>query len=209
MQEPSAPSAPTAPLFDEPVGANRRAWVWLPVIIVVTFFATAPVVVPIAVLAWLYNVLRFRRTRVRVDADGKVLAQFGNGVEKPIYQLPVATFLNPDGLGPLDGNAYHGTVDSGLQQTHGSRVTQHVRRHLLGGNRRARQRGSHCILRHESRDRVRAEPLTVSSGEQWVEGFAGAFFRPFTHDLHGLRRQRRDPVLATLAEAGDVSTSFQ
>ena len=52
-------------------------------------------------------------TGVRVDADGKVIAQFGNGIEKPIYQLPVATFLNPDGLGPLDGNAYHGTVESG------------------------------------------------------------------------------------------------
>ena len=38
-------------------------------IVVVTFFAAAPVVAPIAVLAWLYNVLRFRRTRVRVDAD--------------------------------------------------------------------------------------------------------------------------------------------
>ena len=69
MQEPSAPTAPPAPLFDEPVGANRRAWVWLPVIVVVTFFAAAPVIAPIASLAWLYNVLRFRRTRVRVDAD--------------------------------------------------------------------------------------------------------------------------------------------
>ncbi len=52
-------------------------------------------------------------TGVRVDGDGKVIAQFDNGIEKPIYQLPVATFLNPDGLGALDGNAYRGTVESG------------------------------------------------------------------------------------------------
>ncbi|MBI1210406.1 MAG: flagellar hook protein FlgE [Alphaproteobacteria bacterium] len=52
-------------------------------------------------------------TGVRVDGDGKVIALFDNGIEKPIYQLPIATFLNPDGLRALDGNAYAGTVDSG------------------------------------------------------------------------------------------------
>jgi len=52
-------------------------------------------------------------TGVRVDGNGKVIAQFDNGIEKPIYQLPIATFLNADGLGALDGNAYRGTVESG------------------------------------------------------------------------------------------------
>lgn len=52
-------------------------------------------------------------TGVRIDGDGKVIAQFDNGQEKPIYQLPIATFLNPDGLRALDGNAYAGTVESG------------------------------------------------------------------------------------------------
>lgn len=52
-------------------------------------------------------------TGVRIDGDGKVIAQFDNGMEKPIYQLPIATFLNPDGLRALDGNAYAGTVESG------------------------------------------------------------------------------------------------
>ena len=52
-------------------------------------------------------------TGVRVDGDGKVIAKFDNGVKKPIYQLPIATFLNPDGLAPLNGNAYNASVESG------------------------------------------------------------------------------------------------
>ena len=52
-------------------------------------------------------------TGVRIDGDGKVIAQFDNGIEKPIYQLPIATFLNADGMGALDGNAYRATVESG------------------------------------------------------------------------------------------------
>lgn len=52
-------------------------------------------------------------TGVRVDEQGYVIALFNNGVEQRLYKLPVATFLNPDGLGPLNGNAYRGTVESG------------------------------------------------------------------------------------------------
>jgi len=52
-------------------------------------------------------------TGVRIDGDGKVIAQFDNGIEKPIYQLPIATFLNPDGLRSLNGNAYAASVESG------------------------------------------------------------------------------------------------
>jgi flagellar hook protein FlgE len=52
-------------------------------------------------------------TGVRIDGSGFVIAQFDNGIEKPIYQLPIATFLNIDGLGALDGNAYRATVESG------------------------------------------------------------------------------------------------
>lgn len=52
-------------------------------------------------------------TGVRVDEQGYVIALFNNGVEKRMYKLPVATFLNADGLGPLNGNAYRATVESG------------------------------------------------------------------------------------------------
>ena len=50
---------------------------------------------------------------VRVDERGYVVAQFNNGIEKRLYKLPVATFLNADGLGAINGNAYISTVDSG------------------------------------------------------------------------------------------------
>jgi flagellar hook protein FlgE len=52
-------------------------------------------------------------TGVRVDDDGYVIALFANGVEKNLYKLPVATFLNADGLTPLYGNAYRASVESG------------------------------------------------------------------------------------------------
>jgi flagellar hook protein FlgE len=52
-------------------------------------------------------------TGVRIDGDGRVIAQFDNGIENPIYQLPIATFLNPDGLRALSGNAYSASVESG------------------------------------------------------------------------------------------------
>jgi flagellar hook protein FlgE len=50
---------------------------------------------------------------VRVDENGFVIALFTNGIETPLYKLPVATFLNADGLGPLNGNSYRQTVESG------------------------------------------------------------------------------------------------
>lgn len=50
---------------------------------------------------------------VRVDEQGYVIALFTNGIETPMYKLPIATFLNSDGLGPLNGNAYRSTVESG------------------------------------------------------------------------------------------------
>jgi flagellar hook protein FlgE len=50
---------------------------------------------------------------VRVDENGFVIALFTNGIETPLYKLPVATFLNADGLGPLNGNTYRQTVESG------------------------------------------------------------------------------------------------
>jgi hypothetical protein len=39
------------------------------VILAITFLAVAPILVPIALLAWLVNVARFWRTTVRIDAE--------------------------------------------------------------------------------------------------------------------------------------------
>ncbi len=50
---------------------------------------------------------------VRVDEQGYVIAQFANGIERSLYKLPVATFLNADGLAAETGNAYSATVESG------------------------------------------------------------------------------------------------
>ena len=52
-------------------------------------------------------------TGVRVDEQGYVIALFNNGVETQLYKLPVATFVNADGLGQLNGNAYRSSVESG------------------------------------------------------------------------------------------------
>ena len=52
--------------FEERVGPGPTAWIWLVVIVVITFLAIAPVVVPIAALAWLVNVLRYRESRVQI-----------------------------------------------------------------------------------------------------------------------------------------------
>ena len=49
-----------------------------------------------------------------VDSAGIVTAQFDNGVTRPIFQIPVATFVNPDGMSSLTGNVFIGTDFSGL-----------------------------------------------------------------------------------------------
>ncbi|MEO1656249.1 MAG: flagellar hook protein FlgE [Pseudomonadota bacterium] len=45
--------------------------------------------------------------------DGTMIAIFDNGEIRPIYQIPLANVLNPNGLGLLDGNAYALSNDSG------------------------------------------------------------------------------------------------
>ncbi|EHL99815.1 flagellar hook-basal body protein [Acetobacteraceae bacterium AT-5844] len=44
--------------------------------------------------------------RVSIEDDGKVIATFSNGQSRPIYQLKLAVFPNPDGLNPINGDAY-------------------------------------------------------------------------------------------------------
>ena len=49
-----------------------------------------------------------------VDSAGIVTAQFDNGVTRPIFQIPTATFVNPDGMDSLTGNTFIATDNSGL-----------------------------------------------------------------------------------------------
>ncbi|TAN49195.1 MAG: flagellar hook-basal body complex protein, partial [Rhodospirillales bacterium] len=50
---------------------------------------------------------------VSIGDDGVVTALFDNGVRRPVFQIPVATFVNPNGLDSLTGNTYIETDTSG------------------------------------------------------------------------------------------------
>ena len=53
------------------------------------------------------------RTGVFIDQDGFVTATFSNGAVRKIYQLPIATFADPNSLRARNGNAYSQTTESG------------------------------------------------------------------------------------------------
>ena len=50
---------------------------------------------------------------VEIGNDGIVTATFSNGETQDLYQIPLADFSNPDGLGALTGNVFLETRDSG------------------------------------------------------------------------------------------------
>lgn len=50
---------------------------------------------------------------VEVSSDGFVSARFTNGVVRQIYQIPVATVFNPNGLASVGGASFQITQDSG------------------------------------------------------------------------------------------------
>ncbi len=49
----------------------------------------------------------------RFDDQGQILGKFSNGIERAIYKLPIATFVNADGLEARQGNIYAVSVASG------------------------------------------------------------------------------------------------
>lgn len=50
---------------------------------------------------------------VSIDTEGVVSALFSNGLAKKVYQLPISTFQNPDGLTRRQGNSYTVSDQSG------------------------------------------------------------------------------------------------
>jgi flagellar hook protein FlgE len=50
---------------------------------------------------------------VEVSKDGFVTALFNNGITRQLYKLPIATFVNPDGLRPESGGIYRPGDNSG------------------------------------------------------------------------------------------------
>jgi flagellar hook protein FlgE len=49
-----------------------------------------------------------------LEGDGFLTAQFSNGRARALYQIPLATFLNPNGLKSDQGGAFRTTLESGL-----------------------------------------------------------------------------------------------
>lgn len=50
---------------------------------------------------------------VSIGRDGIVTAMFDNGVTRPVFMIPVATFINPNGMENLSGNVWIATDNSG------------------------------------------------------------------------------------------------
>lgn len=48
-----------------------------------------------------------------IDEAGTVWAVFENGIRRALYEIPVATVMNPEGLDAVTGNAYRLTLGSG------------------------------------------------------------------------------------------------
>jgi flagellar hook protein FlgE len=55
-----------------------------------------------------------------LEGDGMLTAQFSNGRARALYQVPLATFLNPNGLKADQGGAFRTTLDSGLYNINSS-----------------------------------------------------------------------------------------
>jgi hypothetical protein len=55
--------------FEEQLRPTRRSWLWLPPILIITFLAISPLIVPFALIAWGINVGRFWTITVRIDDD--------------------------------------------------------------------------------------------------------------------------------------------
>ena len=51
---------------------------------------------------------------VSIDKEGFVSALFSNGLSKRVFQLPLSTFQNPDGLSRRQGNTYTVSDQSGI-----------------------------------------------------------------------------------------------
>jgi flagellar hook protein FlgE len=49
----------------------------------------------------------------RFDDQGQILGRFSNGIERALYKLPLATFVNADGLEMRQGNIFATSVASG------------------------------------------------------------------------------------------------
>jgi flagellar hook protein FlgE len=54
-----------------------------------------------------------RLASVALDNSGFLNMTFTNGVQRPAFMVPIATFAAPNQLSPISGNSYRATVSSG------------------------------------------------------------------------------------------------
>jgi flagellar hook protein FlgE len=52
-------------------------------------------------------------TTVDITREGRVVANFTNGTQQDIYQIPLANFINPNGLNDISGTVFKATTDAG------------------------------------------------------------------------------------------------
>ncbi len=52
-------------------------------------------------------------TNISIDDQGLIIADFTNGTQQVLYQVPLATFINPNGLQELSGTVFALTQDAG------------------------------------------------------------------------------------------------
>lgn len=57
-------------------------------------------------------------TGVTIGEDGTVTVQFDNGITRDVYQVPLVTFNNPNGLAEKTGNVFIETTASGTATAH-------------------------------------------------------------------------------------------
>lgn len=57
-------------------------------------------------------------TGVTIGEDGTVTVQFDNGITRDVYQVPLVTFNNPNGLAEKTGNVFLETTASGTATAH-------------------------------------------------------------------------------------------
>ncbi|MGE5475615.1 MAG: flagellar hook-basal body complex protein [Bacteroidales bacterium] len=63
---------------------------------------------------WSQNGAKFGNfSGVSIGSDGIVTALFDNGVTRPVFQIPVSTFVNPNGMESMSGNVFIATDNSG------------------------------------------------------------------------------------------------
>lgn len=63
---------------------------------------------------WSQNGAKFGNfSGVSIGSDGIVTALFDNGVTRPVFQIPISTFVNPNGMDSLTGNVFIATDFSG------------------------------------------------------------------------------------------------